>query len=66
MEKENNLELSEGNVLSLKACGFNEDISDKEIRLRCLEFAMKFAGCEAISSLVNIADKFSNFVINGK
>ena len=67
MEKENNLELSEGNVLSLKTCGFNEDISDKEVRLKCLEFAMNFKDdCAKISSLIEFADRFSTFVINGK
>lgn len=67
MEKENNLEISDGNTLSLKTCGFNEDISDREVRLRCLKLAMCFKDdCAKISSLIEFADKFSTFVINGK
>ena len=67
MEQENNLELSEGNVLGLKTCGFNEDISDKEVRLKCLELAMNFKDDYAkVSSLIELADRFSTFVINEK
>ena len=42
MEKENNLEITEGGTLSGKVCGFNENISDREVRLKCLELACKF------------------------
>ena len=67
MEQENNFELSEGNTLSLKTCGFNEDISDKEVRLKCLELSINFKDDYArVSSLIELADRFSTFVINGK
>ena len=67
MEKENNFELSEGNALILKTCGFNENISDREVRLKCLELAINFKDDYAReSSLIELADRFSTFVINGK
>ena len=67
MEKENNLEISEGNTLSLKTCGFNEDISDKEIRLKCLELACKFGtGIMTTSDVILIAKDLYKFVVNEK
>ena len=66
MEKENNFELSEGNTLSLKTCGFNEDISDKEVRLKCLELACKFGNIMTTSDIILIAEDLYRFVINGK
>ena len=67
MEKENNLELSEGNVLSLKTCGFNEDISDKEVRLRCLELVYEFeTDIRLTSDVIRTAEKLYRFVINEK
>ena len=67
MEKENNWDITKDCTLSIKTCGFNEDISDKEIRLRCLELAMNFKDdCAKIPSLIELADRFSYFVINGK
>lgn len=66
MEKENNLVVEDG-CISLKRCGFNEDISDKEVRLKCLELAINFKDDYAReSSLIELADRFSTFVINGK
>lgn len=66
MEKENNLVVKDG-CINLKSCGFNEDISDREVRLRCLELAMCFKDDFAkMSSLIEFADRFSTFVINGK
>ena len=67
MEQENNLELSEGNVLCLKTCGFNEDISDKEVRLKCLELACKFGnGIMTTSDVILIAKDLYKFVVNEK
>ena len=67
MEKENNLEISEGNTLSLKTCGFNEDISDKEIRLKCLELVYQFeTDIRLTSDVIHTAEKLYRFVINGK
>ena len=67
MEKENNFELSEGNTLSLKTCGFNEDISDKEVRLKCLELACKFGnGIMTTSDVILIAKDLYKFVVNEK
>ena len=67
MEKENNFELSEGNTLSLKTYGFNEDISDKEVRLKCLELACKFGnGIMTTSDVILIAKDLYKFVVNEK
>ena len=67
MEKENNFELSEGNTLRLKTYGFNEDISDKEVRLKCLELACKFGnGIMTTSDVILIAKDLYKFVVNEK
>ena len=67
MEKENNFELSECNTLILKTCGFNKDISDKEVRLKCLELACKFGnGIMTTSDVILIAKDLYKFVVNEK
>ena len=66
MEKENNLVFEEG-CISLKSCGFNEDISDKEVRLKCLELACKFGnGIMTTSDVILIAKDLYKFVVNEK
>ena len=66
MEKENNLVVEDG-CISLKSCGFNEDISDKEVRLKCIELVYKFETDIALTSdVIYIAEKLYRFVINGK
>ena len=67
MGKENNFELSEGNTLRLKTYRFNEDISDKEVRLKCLELACKFGnGIMTTSDVILIAKDLYKFVVNEK
>lgn len=66
MEKENNLVVKDG-CLNLKSCGFNEDISDREVRLKCLELACKFGnGIMTTSDVILIAKDLYKFVVNGK
>ena len=66
MEKENNLVFEEGCV-RLKSCGFNKDISDKEVRLKCLELACKFGtGIMTTSDVILIAKDLYKFVVNEK
>ena len=66
MEQENNLGVEDG-CISLKSCGFNEDISDKEVRLKCLELACKFGnGIMTTSDVILIAKDLYKFVVNGK
>ena len=66
MEKENNLVVEDG-CISLKSCGFNEDISDKEVRLKCLELACKFGnGIMTTSDVILIAKDLYKFVVNEK
>ena len=66
MEKENNLVVEDG-YLNLKSCGFNEDISDKEVRLKCLELACKFGnGIMTTSDVILIAKDLYKFVVNEK
>ena len=67
MEKENNLEITEGGTLSGKVCGFNENISDREVRLKCLELACKFwNGIMTTSDVILIAKDLYKFVVNEK
>ena len=67
MEQENNLEITEGGTLSGKVCGFNEDISDKEVRLKCLELVYEFeTDIRLTSDVIRTAEKLYRFVINEK
>ena len=67
MEKENNFKLSDGNTLSFKTFGFNEDISDKEVRLKCLELVYQFeTDIRLTSDVILIAKDLYKFVVNEK
>lgn len=66
MEKENNLVVKDG-CLNLKSCGFNEDISDKEVRLKCLELVYQFeTDIRLTSDVIHTAEKLYKFVVNEK